>query len=126
MPQITNQATAIYTSLPTSERETTDIISSDYGVAGALDIFGNQAILPGVYSPQLSDAFWLPSHVAVTDALMVGYLPSDVAWMCMSATVVAHLTVPYHDASLEQDAPVTFCHLSEPITSAWPRLRNFS
>jgi 4-amino-4-deoxy-L-arabinose transferase-like glycosyltransferase len=125
-PQITNQVTAIYTSLPTSERNTTDIISSDYGVAGALDIFGNQTILPGVYSPQLSDAFWLPSRVAATDAIMVGYLPSDVTWMCTSATVVAHLTVPYDDASLEQDAPVTFCHLSEPITSAWSRLRNFS
>lgn len=125
-PQITNQVTAIYTALPSSEQSVTVIISSDYGVAGALDIFGNAKMLPGVYSPQLSDAYWLPAHVSATDALMVGYLPSDVAWMCTSTRVVAHLTVPYQDASLEQDAPVTFCQLGEPLTSAWSRLRDFS
>ena len=77
-------------------------------------------------SPQLSDYFWLPSPLTATDALMVNYAPSDVAWMCKSARIVAHLTVPYQVANLEQGAPVTFCELKQPIPSVWPRLRNFS
>jgi hypothetical protein len=61
-----------------------------------------------------------------TNALMVDYQPSDVAWMCSSATLVGYLTVPYDVQGLEQGAPVTFCVLKAPIQQAWSRLRNFS
>ena len=123
---ITNQLTSIYGALPASERATTVIVSSDYGVTGALQIYGLSGALPASYSPQLSDWFWLPEHVAATDVLMVGYAPSDIPWMCSSATVIAHLTVPYHVVNGEQGSPVTLCTLSEPLTSAWGRLKDFS
>jgi hypothetical protein len=57
---------------------------------------------------------------------MVDYQPSDVAWMCTSPKLLAHLTVPYHVAGLEQGAPVTFCQLKAPIPQIWGKLRNFS
>jgi hypothetical protein len=57
---------------------------------------------------------------------MVDYEPSDVASMCSSATLVAHLTVPYRVQGLEQGAPVTFCVLKAPIAQDWNSLRNFS
>jgi 4-amino-4-deoxy-L-arabinose transferase-like glycosyltransferase len=123
---ITQQMTAIYGALPPSERDTTVIVSSDYGVDGALQIFGNPKLLPASYSPQLSDYFWLPAHVSATHALMAGYAPSDVAWMCTSATVVAHLTVPYHVVNLEQGSPVTLCTLKAPLPQLWRGLRDFT
>ena len=123
---ITHQVTAIYGNLSPSARATTVIISSDYGVAGALQIYGNARLLPASFSPQLSDFFWLPTRLAATDALMVGYQPSDVDWMCASAQVVAHLTVPYQVVNLEQGAPVTYCHLKAPLPRLWGRLQNFS
>jgi len=58
--------------------------------------------------------------------LMVDYQPADVAWMCDSPQLIAHLTVPYQVAGLEQGAPVTFCQLKAPIPELWGRLRNFS
>lgn len=125
-PEITQEVTTIYTALPGSERTNTVIISAYYGVPGALQIYGNPEILPDAISPQLSDFFWLPNHLTATDALMIDYKPSDVAWMCMSPKVIAHLTVPYQVVNLEQGAPVTFCQLKESIPSIWPRLRNFS
>ena len=125
-PEITQELTSIYSALPPSERPTTVIISAYYGVPGALQIYGNPKVLPEAMSPQLSDYFWLPSHLTATDALMVNYTPSDVAWMCKSARSVAHLTVPSQVVNLEQGAPVTFCELKQPIPSVWPRLRNFS
>jgi Dolichyl-phosphate-mannose-protein mannosyltransferase len=125
-PSIANQVTAIYEDLPASERSTTAIISSDYGVAGALAIYENPKRLPDVLSPQQSDWFWLPQHLAARDALMVGYAPSDVSWMCASAAVVAHLTVPYQVVNLEQGTSVTYCHLNAPIPSIWGRLKDFS
>jgi hypothetical protein len=123
---ITNQMTAVYGALSSSEHATTVIVSSDYGVAGALQIYGNSRLLPASYSPQLSDFYWLPSHLDATDALMVGYAPSDVAFMCTAARIVAHLTVPYQVVNLEQGSPVTFCTLNAPLPSLWGRLRAFS
>ncbi len=125
-PQITNQMTAIYGALSSSQRATTVIVSSDYGVAGALQIFGDPKLLPASFSPQLSDWYWLPKNLGATDALMVGYAPSDVAWMCTSARVVAHLVVPYQVVNLEQGAPVTFCTLTAPLPELWGRLKDFS
>jgi 4-amino-4-deoxy-L-arabinose transferase-like glycosyltransferase len=123
---ITYQLTAIYGALSPSERAMTVIISSDYGVAGALQLYGQAKALPASFSPQLSDFFWLPKHLAATEALMVGYQAAEVNWMCKSATVVAHLSVPYQVANLEQGAPVTYCRLTVPIPRIWGRLQNFS
>lgn len=123
---IAKQVTTIYDELPASERTNTVIISAYYGVPGALEIYGNSNDLPVAISPQLSNFFWLPNNLTATDALMVDYQPSDVAWMCTSPMVIAHLTVPYEVQGLEQGAPVTFCQLKAPIPQIWRRLRNFS
>jgi 4-amino-4-deoxy-L-arabinose transferase-like glycosyltransferase len=123
---IANQVTAIYGDLPASERSNTVIISAFVGVPGATEIYGNPKLLPDVISPQLSDFYWLPDHLTATDALMVDYQPSEVVWMCTSPRVIAHLTVPYDVAGLEQGAPVTFCQLKAPIPKIWDQLRNFS
>jgi len=123
---IANQVTTIYSGLPASERTSTVIISAYYGVPGALRIYEGATRLPQVMSPQLSDWYWLPSNLTATYALMVDYQPSDVAWMCTSPTLIAHLTVPYDVQGLEQGAPVTLCLLKAPIPSDWARLRNFS
>jgi 4-amino-4-deoxy-L-arabinose transferase-like glycosyltransferase len=123
---IAKQVTTIYLDLPASERSDTVIISAYYGVPGALQIYGDHHILPVVVSPQLSDFYWLPNNLTATAALMVDYRPSDVAWMCTSPTLIAHLTVPYEVKGLEQGAPVTFCQLKAPIPRIWGQLRNFS
>jgi 4-amino-4-deoxy-L-arabinose transferase-like glycosyltransferase len=123
---VANQVTTIYRDLPASERSNSVIISAYYGVPGALQIYGHPSDLPDVVSPQLSDWYWLPNHLTATAALMVDYKPSEVAWMCTSPTLVAHLTVPYGVAGLEQGAPVTFCQLKAPIPKLWGKLRDFS
>jgi hypothetical protein len=123
---ISNQVTAIYGNLPASEKGSTVIISAYVGVPGATAIYGNPKLLPDVVSPHLSDYYWLPNHLTATNALMIDYQPSEVAWMCTSPTVIAHLTVPYQVTGLEQGAPVTFCQLKFPIPEVWRKLRNFS
>jgi 4-amino-4-deoxy-L-arabinose transferase-like glycosyltransferase len=123
---ITKQMTAIYQGLPPPERGSTVIVSSDYGVAGALQIYGDPALLPASFSPQLSDYFWMPAHLAATSALMVGYDPSQLGFMCASPAIIAHLTVPYHVVNLETGTPVTFCTLKAPLPELWRQLRNFS
>jgi hypothetical protein len=122
---IATQVTTIYNNLPESERGNTVVISAYYGVPGALEFHGNPWA-PHAISPQLSDWYWLPKNLTATDALMVDYQPSEVAWMCKSPRLVAHLTVPFGVAGLEQGAPVTFCQLNAPISQIWGRLRNFS
>jgi 4-amino-4-deoxy-L-arabinose transferase-like glycosyltransferase len=123
---VARQVTAIYDGLPASERGSTVIISAYVGVPGAIDVFDSPDHRPLAVSPQLSDYYWLPDNLSATDALMVDYQPSEVAWMCTAPRLVAHLTVPYHVAGLEQGAPVTFCRLNAPVSQVWGRLRNFS
>ena len=123
---IARQVTTIYDNLPASERGNTVIISAHYGVPGALQVYDKPSDRPVAISPQLSDWYWLPPNLKATDALMVDYLPSDVARMCASPTLIAHLTVPYQVAGLEQGAPVTFCQLNAPIPQVWGKLRDFS
>ena len=123
---ISHQVESIYRNLPSSERTGTIIITAFYGIPGALQIYGDKRSLPAVVSPQLSDWYWLPRNVAATKALMFDYDPSDVAWMCSSATLIGHLTVPYGVHGLEQGAPVTLCVLKAPVQQEWSGLRNFS
>jgi hypothetical protein len=123
---IAKQVTGIYDNLPASERGNTIIISAYYGVPGALQVYDNPSDRPAAISPQLSDWYWLPGNLTATNAVMVDYTPSDVAWMCASPTLIRHLTVPYQVKGLEQGAPVTSCQLKYPISQVWGRLRNFS
>ncbi len=123
---VAHQVESIYGNLPVPDRTGTIIISAYYGVPGALQIYGDKRSLPVVVSPQLNGWYWLPSHLVATNALMVDYQPSDVGWMCSSATLVGHLTVPYGVQGMEQGAPITFCVLNAPISQDWRRLRNFS
>ena len=124
--EVAHQVESIYGNLSDAERKGTIIISAFYGIPGALRIYGDQRSLPVVVSPQLSDWYWLPSNLQARNALMFDYDPSEVAWMCSSATLVGRLTVPYGVRGLEQGAPVTFCVLKAPIQQAWRGLRNFS
>ncbi len=123
---IAKQVTSIYDGLPASERGSTVVISAYYGVPGALQVYDKPGTAPEAISPQLSDWYWLPSNLTATNALMVDYNPSDVAWMCNAPTLVTHLVVPYQVKGLEQGAPVTFCQLKAPIPKVWGQLRNFS
>lgn len=123
---IPGQVITIYNALPLSDQRNTIIVSAYYGVPGAVWVYGDTSRLRDVVSPQLSDWYWLPREVDAGEALMIDYRPSDVTWMCTSAKLVGHLTVPYGVEGLEQGAPVTLCHLNAPLTQLWDRLRNFS
>lgn len=124
--EVAHQVTALYDGLPSSERGSTIVISHYYGVPGALEVYDHPGQAPPAVSPQLSDWFWLPGDVSASDALMVDYQPADVGWMCTSAELVGHLTVPYQVKGLEQGAPVTLCALKRPLPQDWSRLRYFA
>ena len=123
---VARQVTAIYDGLPDSERKNAIVISAYYGVPGALWVYDDPRTRPPAVSPQLSDWYWLPAGVDATYALMVDYQPGDVGWMCRSATLIAHLVVPYQVQGLEQGAPVTLCPLTNRVADDWQRLRDFS
>jgi len=123
---VARQVTTLYDDLPASERSSTVIISAYYGVPGALQVYDNPNDRPVAISPHLSAWYWLPDNLTATNALMVDYQPSEVAWMCDSPKLIANLIVPYQVKGLEQGAPVTFCRLKAPIPTIWDKLRNFS
>jgi hypothetical protein len=91
--------------------------SSSRPTTGALHIYGDPKRPPAGVSPQLSGYYWLPSNLTAADAL-IDYQPADVTWMYAAPKLVAHVTVPYEVKGLEQGAPVTFCRLTVPISTA--------
>jgi hypothetical protein len=60
---------------------------------GAPDL-RRQEIAPCGRQPSVERLVLASPRSAGENALMIDYQPSDVAWMCSSATLVGHLTVP--------------------------------
>jgi hypothetical protein len=60
-PELTAQVGADYRALPAAQRATTAILTSNYGEAGAIDIYGPRLGLPQALSGHLSFWYWKPS-----------------------------------------------------------------
>jgi hypothetical protein len=66
----------LYGSLPAPERAHTTILTGNYGEAGAIDRYGRQSGLPGVYSGANTFWLWGPPPAADTSALAVNVDPA--------------------------------------------------
>ena len=92
------------------------ILTSNYGEAGALELFGHG--LPPVASAEVTFRYWRPS-VAGRSALLVGFDPPP-PWLCRDVRVVERFRSTLHND--EQGAPITRCVLTGSLASLWPRL----
>ena len=92
------------------------IVTSNYGEAGALDLFGRA--LPPVATADVTFRYWRPA-VTGRQALLVGFEPPP-PWLCTRYRVVMHFHASVHND--EQGAPIARCVLAEPLASLWPRL----
>jgi 4-amino-4-deoxy-L-arabinose transferase-like glycosyltransferase len=68
----------VYRSLPPEERTRTIIFASDYGEAGAVDLFGPSLGLPHAYSLNLSYWLWGPPTEPYDTVIGVGFRPETM------------------------------------------------
>ena len=121
------QVGAVYNALPAPQRATTAILASNYGEAGAVDIYGASEHLPQAISAQLTFWYWKPANLDATTLVTVGFNPSDIAFFCGAVIRASTVVMPDSVANQEAGTPILICtNLRESLDAAWPSLRNFS
>jgi hypothetical protein len=126
-PQLASQVGTVYDALPAPQRAGAAILASNYGEAGAIDIYGGHSRLPQALSPHLTFWYWKPSHVSANTLVTVGFEPADLRFLCGDVTRAAAVTIPDSVSNQEQGTPILVCsNLRESLDAAWPSLRAFS
>jgi len=88
-PELAFEVSKVYFSLPLKEQQNTVIVSSNYGEAGALELYGPQLGLPAVYGTHNSYHSWGPPPDSVRTYIGVFINADDVKEMFDSITEAA-------------------------------------
>lgn len=126
-PHMVGQVAAAYDALPAATRKNTDIFTSNYGEAGAIDFYAARFGLPAASSAHNAFSTWGPPAGSSTSVLIVGDdAPEFVPW-CRSLSVVGHLSNVQDVPDDELGAPLTLCSgFDRSWSSVWPSLRHFN
>lgn len=123
-PELAEQVARIYDALPPGERAKTAIFASNYGEAGAIDVFGARYGLPPTLSGHNQYWLWGPRGYA-------GDVLIDVNGECFDARlyrerrVVARFVNPWGRPA-ENDFPISVCRgINTPLVKYWPQLRRY-
>ena len=126
-PAYVRQVAGAYETVPASERETTVIVTSNYGEAGAVDRYGGPYDLPPVYSGH-NELFYAGGPPAsVTTVVFVGGQLERARHYFASCEDRSRLDNGVDVENEEQGQPVAVC--TEPIggwSAVWPALRHES
>jgi 4-amino-4-deoxy-L-arabinose transferase-like glycosyltransferase len=124
-PAISRTVTAVYEALPPEERARARAFAPDYGVAGALDLFGRAEGLPPALSGHNNYWLWGPGTYVDGPLVVVGGSREKLDPVCtrleQAATIECGRCMPY-----ENHRPVWLCHgLKMPIAELWPKVKHF-
>ena len=114
----------VYNSLPPGVRVKTAIFASNYGQAGAIDLFGPKYGLPPAISGHQSYFLWGPRDYTGESVLVMQGRLSDLERLYSSVEKVARV---YHPYSMPyQNFDVFYCRgLKQPIQKLWPRVKSW-
>jgi hypothetical protein len=93
------------------------IVTSNYGEAGALELFGRG--LPPVASTDVSVRYWRPP-VAGRRALLVGFPEAKASGFCRGYALLGRIEMP--TANHERGLPIARCTLDSTLAAEWPQI----
>jgi len=110
-------------SLPPEEQKVTAIRASNYGDAGAVDLFGPKYGLPRAISTANNYWIWGPRDYTGESMILVDENPPEkYANRCKSFRMVASPNNPY--AQPDENQPIYHCEgFSKDLRSLWPKLK---
>ena len=117
-PAFVAEIAQVYYSLPTAQRSSAVVLTSNYGEAGAVDRFGPADGLPAAYSGQDSFWYWGPPPTQATAAVAVGFDSVQLSF-CGSVLLAAILDNHVGVADQEQGQPVWIC---TQLRQSWPAI----
>jgi hypothetical protein len=115
----------VYNSLSPEEKEKCVIGASNYGEAGAIDLFGSKYGLPHAISSHNSYWMWGPGEKPGEIAIVVGGNPDVYRRLWEDVRQAATVNSPYA-MPFETDLPVYLCRRPKiSLQEAWPHLKEF-
>jgi hypothetical protein len=122
-PELTAQVAEIYNHLTPEEKTSCVIGASNYGEAGAIDLFGKQYGLPSAISTHNNYWFWGPGDKPGQVLLAVG--GSKRGYENLYEDVEQVATVP-HSYAPESGTPIFLCRKpKQTLQEYWPHHRHF-
>ncbi len=120
--ELAQQVTAVYYQLPSADSNSVMILASNYGEAGALDLFAHG--LPPVVSPHLTYYYWAPAQMAPTTVIAVGYSNERLRPFFGDIEQVGTVGNDYGLRNEEFGKPIWVCRAPlMRLDQAWPRLK---
>jgi hypothetical protein len=117
--ELVAQTAAAWRSRTPAERADGAIVAGNYGVAGALSLFGPAAGLPAPVSGHLSFQYWHPATMPQRAVLLVGFDQDGARQRCAHATVLAVVDNRWHINNEERGRPIVWCRLRAPLGQIW-------
>ncbi|GAB3166988.1 ArnT family glycosyltransferase [Amycolatopsis sp. NPDC004378] len=127
-PEFAQTVAGAWERIPATERDTAVIVAGNYGEAGALEHYGPALGLPQPYSPHMSYADWGPPPDRLVGPVLVvgGFDRGSPASRLITG---CHAVAENHNAegvdNDEEGTVISLCTLTEPWSTAWPKLRQF-
>ncbi len=115
------QTATAWNAIPPAERARSTIVAGDYGVAGALALFGPSAGLPPSVSGHLSFQYWRPARLPARSVLLVGFDGGRARGLCRSSRVLGVADNRWHVDNEERGRPLVLCELRRPLGQVWKR-----
>jgi len=123
-PELAQRVEGVYAALPPDERAKAAILTSNYGEAAAIDVFGSN--LPPALSGNNQYYFWGPRGYDGSVAIIVNTDAAKWSELCDSARVVASFGESPYSMPYERNRPIVLCRgMHPPLANLWPRLKHY-
>jgi hypothetical protein len=124
-PELVEDIAAIYNAMPEAERLRTGIYASNYGEAGAINLFGPQHGLPPAICAHQTHSMWGPGDFRGDMMIWLQWEPEWLENRCGSVEIVGEHHHPWGMA--EENRPILLCRdLSPSLAEQWPELRHWN
>jgi hypothetical protein len=123
--ELESTVAAVWRALPDEERAHTTIIASNYGEAGAIDLYGPDDGLPPARSGHNQYFLWGPGNDDPLVILRLGGDPERWKRDCDELTIPARIGGPYV-MPYERDRPILQCRRPRiSLRNEWPDFKHY-
>ena len=122
--EIAQRTADVYAALSPAERGKAAILASNYGEAGAIDVYGKG--LPPALSGNNQYYLWGPRGFDGSVVIAVGFEPSALAPLCASVSLVGRYGTSPYAMPYERNRPIVLCRDMRPSLAArWSEFKRY-
>jgi hypothetical protein len=124
-PELVEDVADIYNALPPEERVRTGIFASNYGEAGALNLFGPEHGLPAPVCSHQNHYYWGPPKKEPDNLIWLQWKEEWILRYCEEVEKVGEHFHPWGMA--EENRSIYLCRgLKRPLAEVWDELKNWN